>query len=184
MKKLLGFIIAVILLLCLFGCSSTRKTIKEEASVAASQSTTTHSESDKATSSTASTEVKTNTNVVVDFTKVEYNDGTSDLLGECPAPENPKGSSQRKPPDRKSGIKSITSGRIIINGNTSEKQEMQAKTTENSRKSSQKSAKTQETDKKQEQKSPTFGYIAPIYAAFVLLLIIAAVVLWWKLRKG
>ena len=162
MKKLLGFIIAVILLLCLFGCSSTRKTIKEEASVAASQSTTTHSESDKATSSTASTEVKTNTNVVVDFTKVEYNDGTSDLLGECPAPENP----------------------IIINGNTSEKQEMQAKTTENSRKSSQKSAKTQETDKKQEQKSPTFGYIAPIYAAFVLLLIIAAVVLWWKLRKG
>lgn len=188
MKKLLGFIIAVILLLCLFGCSSTRKTIKEEASVTASQKETTHSESDKTAASTTNTEVKTNTNVVVDFTKVEYNDGTSDLLAEYPAPEkvpeNSKGSSQRKPPDRKSCIKSITSGRIIINGNTSEKQETQDKTTENIRESRRKSTKNQETDKKQEQKSPTFGYFAPIRAAFVLLLIIAAVVWWRKQRKG
>ena len=188
MKKLLGFILAVFLLLCLFGCSSTRKTIKEETSVTASQTETTNSESDKAASSTTSTEVKTNTNVVVDFTKVEYNDGSSDLLTEYPTPEkvpeNSKGSSQRKPPDRRSGIKSITSGRITINGNSSEKQETQAKMTENSRENSQKSAKSQETDQKQEQKSPTFGYFTPIRAAFVLLLIFATGVLWWKLKKG
>ena len=188
MKKLLGFILSLILLLCLFGCSSTRKTIKEETSVTASQKETTHSESDKTAASTTYTEVKTNTNVVVDFTKVEYTDGSDELLTEYPAPEkvpeNSKGSNQRKPPDSKSGIKSITSGRITINGNTNKKLETQAKITENSRESNKKSAKSQETEQKQEQKSPTFGYFAPVRATVVLLLVIAAVVLWWKSRKG
>ena len=189
MKKLLSFILALILLLCLFGCSSTRKTIKEEASVTASQTEKTNSESDKTAASTTNTEVNTNTNVVVDFTKVEYNDGSSDhLLTEYPipekVPENSKGNSQRKPPDKKSGIKSITSGRITINGNTNKKLETQAKTTENSRESSQKNAKTHGKDQKREQEKPTFGYFAPIRAAFVLLLVIAAAVWWRKLRKG
>ena len=188
MKKLLGFILALILLLCLFGCSSTRKTIKEETSITASQRETTHSESDKTAASTTNTEVKTNTNVVVDFTKVEYTDGSDELLTEYPVPENvpenPKGNSQRKPPDSKSGIKSITSGRITINGNTNKRQETQAKTTENSCESNKKSAKSQKTEQKQEQKSTTFGYFAPIRAAVVLLLVIAAVVLWLKSRKG
>ena len=79
----------------------------------ASQTEKTNSESDKTAASTTNTEVNTNTNVVVDFTKVEYNDGSSDLLTEYQipekVPENPKGSSQRKPPNKKSGIKSITS---------------------------------------------------------------------------
>ena len=88
MKKVVGFIIAVFLLLCVFGCSSTRKTIKEETSVTASQTEKTNSESDKTAASTTNTEVNTNTNVVVDFTKVEYNDGSSDLLTEYPIPEN------------------------------------------------------------------------------------------------
>ncbi len=189
MKKLLSFILALILLLCLFGCSSTRKTIKEETSVTASQTEKTNSESDKTAASTTNTEVNTNTNVVVDFTKVEYNDGSSDhLLTEYPipekVPENSKGNSQRKPPDKKSGIKSITSGRITINGNSSEKQETQAKTTEKSREDSQKSAETTENDQKKEQQSPKFGYFAPIRAVFVLLIAFAVVVWWWRSRKG
>ena len=184
MKKVVGFIIAVFLLLCVFGCSSTRKTIKEETSVTASQTEKTNSESDKTAASTTNTEVNTNTNVVVDFTKVEYNDGSSDLLTEYPIPENPKGISQRKPPDKKSGIKSITSGRITINGNSSEKQETQAKTTEKSREDSQKSAETTENDQKKEQQSPKFGYFAPIRAVFVLLIAFVVVVWWWKSRKG
>lgn len=174
MKKVVGFIIAVFLLLCVFGCSSTRKTIKEETSVTASQTEKTNSESDKTAASTTNTEVNTNTNVVVDFTKVEYNDGSSDLLTEYPipekVPENSKGSSQRKPPDKKSGIKSITSGRITINGNSSEKQETQAKTTEKSREDSQKSAETTENDQKKGLLSPTFGYFASVRAVFVLLM--------------
>lgn len=188
MKKVVGFIIAVFLLLCVFGCSSTRKTIKEETSVTASQTEKTNSESDKTAASTTNTEVNTNTNVVVDFTKVEYNDGSSDLLTEYPipekVPENSKGSSQRKPPDKKSGIKSITSGRITINGNSSKKQETQAKTTEKSREDSQKSAETTENDQKKEQQNPKFGYFAPIRAVFVLLIAFAVVVWWWKSRKG
>lgn len=188
MKKLLGFILALILPLCLFGCSSTRKTIKEETSVKASQTEKTHSESNKTAASTTNTEVKTNTNVVVDFTKVEYNDGSSEMLTEYATPEkvpeNSKGSSQRKPPDKKSGIKSITSGRITINGSSSEKQETQAKTTDNSREDSQKSAETTENDQKKEQQSPKFGYFAPIRAVFVLLIAFAVVVWWWKSRKG
>lgn len=63
------------------------KTIKEETSVTASQTEKTNSESDKTAASTTNTEVNTNTNVVVDFTKVEYNDGSSDLLTEYPIPE-------------------------------------------------------------------------------------------------
>ena len=188
MKKLLGFILAVIFLLLLFGCSSTRKTIKEETSMTASQTEKNHSESDKTAASTTNTEVKTNTNVVVDFTKVEYNDGSSDLLTEYPAPEkvpeNNKEGSQRKPPDRKNGIKSITSGRSTINGNSSEKQETQTKTAENSREDSKKSSETQETDRNKEQQTPAFGYFAPVRAAFVLLAVFAVVVLWWKSRKG
>lgn len=184
MKKVVGFIIAVFLLLCVFGCSSTRKTIKEETSVTASQTEKTNSESDKTAASTTNTEVNTNTNVVVDFTKVEYNDGSSDDRIPEKVPENPKGSSQRKPPDKKSGIKSITSGRITINGNSSEKQETQAKTTEKSREDSQKSAETTENDQKKEQQSPKFGYFAPIRAVFVLLIAFAVVVWWWKSRKG
>ena len=125
---------------------------------------------------------------MVDFTKVEYNDGSCDLLTEYPipekVPENSKGSSQRKPPDKKSGIKSITSGRITINGNSSEKQKTQAKTTEKSREDSQKSAETTENDQKKEQQSPKFGYFAPIRAVFVLLIAFAVVVWWWKSRKG
>jgi cobalamin biosynthesis Mg chelatase CobN len=188
MKKLLGFVLALILLLCLFGCSSTRKTIKEETSVTASQTEKNHSESDKTAASTTNTEVKTNTNVVVDFTKVEYNDGSSDLLTEYPipekVPENSKGSSQCKPPDKRNGIKSITSGRITINGNSSEKQETQAKTTEKSREDSKKSAEKEETDQKKGQQSPTFGYFAPVRAVFVLLIAFAVVVWWWRSRKG
>ncbi len=183
MKKVVGFIIAVFLLLCLFGCSSTRKTIKEETSVTASQTEKTHSESDKTAVSTTNTEVKTNTNVVVDFTKVEYNDGSSDLLTEYTTPENSKGSSQRKPPDKKNGIKSITSGRITINGNSSEKHETQAKTTENSREDSEKRAEKEETDQKEGQQSPTFSHFTPVRAVLVLLLAFAVVV-WWKSRKG
>lgn len=188
MKKLLSFILALILLLCLFGCSSTRKTIKEETSVTASQTEKNHSESDKTAASTTNTEVKTTTNVVVDFTKVEYNDGSNDLLTEYPIPEkipeNSKGSSQRKPPDKRNGIKSVTSGRITINGNSSEKQETQAKTTEKSREDSQKSAETTENDQKKGLLSPTFGYFAPVRAVFVLLIAFAVVVWWWKSRKG
>lgn len=176
MKKVVGFIIAVFLLLCVFGCSSTRKTIKEETSVTTSQTEKTNSESDKTAASTTNTEVNTNTNVVVDFTKVEYNDGSSDLLTEYPIPE--------KVPDKKSGIKSITSGRITINGNSSEKQETQAKTTEKSREDSQKSAETTENDQKKGLLSPTFGYFAPVRAVFVLLIAFAVVVWWWKSRKG
>lgn len=187
MKKLLGFVLALILLLCLFGCSSTRKTIKEETSVTASQTEKNHSESDKTAASTNNTEVKTNTNVVVDFTKVEYNDGSSDLLTEYPipekVPEKSKGISQCKPPDKRNGIKSITSGCITINGNSSEKQETQAKTTEKSREDSKKSAEKEETDQKKGQQSPTFGYFAPVRAVFVLLIAFAVVVWWWRSRK-
>ncbi len=188
MKKILGFILAAFLLLCLFGCSSTQKTIKEETSVTASQTENSHSESDKTAASTTNTEVKTNTNVVVDFTKVEYSDGSSDLLTEYQAPEkvpeNSKDGSQRKPPNRKNGIKSITSGRITINGTSSEKQETQAKTTEYSSEDSKKSSETHETDKNKEQQTPTYGYFAPVCAAFVLLAALAIVVLWWRSRKG
>ena len=188
MKKLLSFILALILLLCLFGCSSTRKTIKEETSVTASQTEKNHSESDKTAASTTNTEVKTNTNVVVDFTKVEYNDGSNDLLTEYPipekVPENSMGSSQRKPPDKRNGIKSVISGRITINGNSSEKQETQAKTTENSREDSQKSAEKAETDQKKGQQSPTFSYFAPVRAVFVLLVAFAVVVWWWRSKIG
>ena len=115
-------LICLTLLTLLSGCSTTRKTAKgtEQTNVTAIQETDRAEEEKRLAEVITNTETNDRTNVVIKFTKTEYADGTTETKAEPPG--QPPGGIGKQPPEAESkgGIKSVTTGKITINGNRQE----------------------------------------------------------------
>ena len=122
------WITRITLLICLTlptllsGCSTTRKTAKgtEQTNVTAIQETDRTEEEKRLAEVKTNTETHDRTNVVIEFTKTEYADGTTETKTEPPE-QHPGETGKPKPgTENKGGIKSVTTGKITINGDRKE----------------------------------------------------------------
>lgn len=127
MKRAILFLLLTFLLLGFTGCGSTRKATKSttDSYITATQEEERRTEEKQTAAVTSNTEINDRTNVVIEFTKVEYNDGSTDITATSPGQFTGETStrnmeSKSKPPDKASGIKSITTGKITINGDRNE----------------------------------------------------------------
>ena len=123
------WITRITLLICLTlptllsGCSTTRKTVKgtEQTNVTAIEETDRTEEEKRLAEVITNTETNDRTNVVIEFTKTEYADGTTETKTERPPEQHPGGTGKPKPgTGSKGGIKSVTTGKITINGDRKE----------------------------------------------------------------
>ncbi len=122
------WITRITLLICLTlptllsGCSTTRKTAKgtEQTNVAAIQETDRAEEEKRLAEVITNTETNDRTNVVIEFTKTEYANGNTETKAE-PTGQPPDKTREAKPEtESKGGIKSVTTGKITINGDRKE----------------------------------------------------------------
>ena len=179
------WITRITLLICLTllsGCSTTRKTAKgvEQTNVAAIQETERTEEEKRLAEVITNTETNDRTNVVIEFTKTEYSDGTTETKAEPPG--QPPGGIGKQPPEAESkgGIKSVTTGKITINGNRQETTaraqtetgERRAETQASTRVSADKTA-TVETE---QEKKPKTGWIDWIFLAGIVAACAAGIV--------
>lgn len=116
-------LICLTLLTLLSGCSTTRKAAKgtEQTNVTAIQETDRAEEEKRLAEVITNTETNDRTNVVIEFTKTEYADGSTETKTERPPEQYPGGTGKPKPgTGSKGGIKSVTTGKITINGDRKE----------------------------------------------------------------
>lgn len=175
----------ITLLICLTlptllsGCSTTRKTAKgtEQTNVAAIQETDRAEEEKRLAEVITNTETNDRTNVVIEFTKTEYADGNTETKAE-PAgqisgtPEQNREDRNNPTAAKKGGIKSVTTGRISINGDRTEA------TTTTRNEASQKATDTNigtditasrtESQEAEEKKTPKTGFLDWIFLAGIV----------------
>lgn len=201
MKRIVLFSLLVVAFCGLVGCSSTRKAIKAtstiDSQVTAQQVQTDERQSEERKTATAATTSKVTdlSNVVIEFTKVEYADGyevqdsdstPSGTSGQGnPATRKREGKS--KPPN---GVKSVTKGRITINNDrnettltsqeeATERQEQQSGSIKAQSDSKQKTT----TSEKTKVEKPGVKAVVIEFAVLCLLLALALLLLRYQVRK-
>lgn len=121
MKQLASFLLAVSLAVSLASCSSTRKVAndKRQTHITETVVTDTHT---KSNASEATEQRRTDidlSNVVIDFTKIEYGDGTQTVTATASDVQRDtvkhRDREVTEPPNLSQNIKSVTSGRVTIN---------------------------------------------------------------------
>ena len=115
-------LICLTLLTLLSGCSTTRKAAKgtEQTNVAAIQETDRTEEEKRLAEVITNTETNDRTNVVIEFTKTEYANGTTETRTEPPEQPTDETGKRKTEAAGKGGIKSVTTGTITINGDRKE----------------------------------------------------------------
>lgn len=166
-NRILLFLLAMLIAALSESCGTTRKTaqISTEQHITSSQHEDRHSENQNKEAVNLSQNINEITNAVIEFTKVEFNDGTSETdttqtSGDTPMPK-PKNRESKKPPNSHSGIKSITTGRIDFNNNRTQKTDADITTEDKSQSDESIDAKRDEnnaTDTESEEK-PIRGFI-------------------------
>lgn len=136
-RLILSFLLSLMVLI-LSGCSTTRKTMQNDLSQVTESHNTTQADSslNKSEATLTQSNINENINAMVEFTRVEFSDGTTyDEV--FPNRENMlnlwriRNREQNDPPDSLSknstapGIKSITTGIIDLNKSTQEQTETQ-----------------------------------------------------------
>lgn len=128
MKPTIFTTLLVALALMLAGCSSTRKTTqtKFEQSITESSSATSTTHDEKSEGLLTQSNITEYLNAVIDFTRVEFNDGTTltdiqpPIIGDSAKQRDRE---QTEPPNAEKsskGIKSITTGRIGLSNHKNE----------------------------------------------------------------
>lgn len=125
MKPTFFTTLLVALALMLTGCSSTRKATqtKFEQSITESSSTTSTTHDEKSEGLLTQSNITENLNAVIDFTRIEFNDGTTltdirpPIIGDSAKQRDRE---QTEPPNTGKGIKSITTGRIDLSNHKNE----------------------------------------------------------------
>lgn len=183
MKNFLLTLVGIVIALCLSGCSTTRKATatQSEATIKAQATEQSASEQQRTTEVTATNEVKDLTNVLIEFTRIEFDDGSAVTLPEAPA-TRADSVAQRyredrsKPPDR--GVKAITTGRVLINGDHTEKatteQTENATSTELTATAAQ--VEQEESEQTKAEDKPKYGFFDWLYCAIVGGVILAALI--------
>lgn len=179
------WITRITLLICLTlptllsGCSTTRKTAKgtEQTNVTAIQETDRTEEEKRLAEVITNTETNDRTNVVIEFTRTEYNDGSTETTAE-PAgqtsgtPEQNREDRHNPKAGKKGGIKSVTTGRININGDRTEattttRNEASQKTTDTNVGTDITASRT-ESQEAEEKKTPKTGFLDWIFLAGIV----------------
>lgn len=125
MKPTFFTTLLVALALMLTGCSSTRKATqtKFDQSITESSSTTSTTHNEKSEALLTQSNITENLNAVIDFTRIEFNDGTTltdilpPIIGDSAKQRDRE---QTEPPNAGKGIKSITTGRIDLSNHKNE----------------------------------------------------------------
>lgn len=120
-NRILPLLVGLLIAAMSESCGSARKIVQSstEQHITASQSEDRHDESQSKEAVNLSQNINETTNAVIEFTKVEYNDGTCETTkraGDTATPK-PRNRESKKPPNNHGGIKAITTGRININNN-------------------------------------------------------------------
>ena len=193
--KWIGYIILWISLpILISGCSSTRKTVKgtSETNVAATQETESRETENRLAEVITATETNDRTNVVIEFTRTEYNDGSTETTTE-PAgqtsntPEQNRADLHNPKAGEKGGIKSVTTGRININGDRTEattttRNEESQKTTDTNVGTDITASRT-ESQEAEEKKTPKTGFLDWIFLAGIVAACAAGITYAIRLRK-
>lgn len=131
-KSLLTLIICILSTILLTGCSTTRKSVQStvEQQVSQSTSTATDTHSEKSEALLTRTDLSENLNAVIDFTRIEFTDGTT--LTDIRPPIRNDTAMQRnreetEPPNANKGIKAITTGHIDLNKSKDERTDIASK---------------------------------------------------------
>ncbi|OUN69460.1 hypothetical protein [Barnesiella sp. An55] len=178
--KWIGYIILWIFLpILISGCSSTRKTVKgtSETNVSATQETESRETENRLAEVITATETNDRTNVVIEFTRTEYNDGSTGTTAEpagqtSDTPEQNREDRHNPTAGKKSGIKSVTTGRISINGDRTEattttRNEASQKATDTNAGTDITASRT-ESQEAEEKKTPKTGFIDWIFLAGIV----------------
>lgn len=117
MKKLI--LILPLLILIISGCNTTRKSVQStvEQQVTQNTNSTTDTHNEKSEAILFETNVSENLNAVVDFTRIEFTDGTTLTDLYSPAHSDTakfRDREQTEPPNINKSIKAITAGRIDL----------------------------------------------------------------------
>lgn len=122
-NRILPLLVGLLIAAMSESCGTARKIVQSstEQHITTSQSEDRHNESQCKEAVNFSQNINENTNAVIEFTKVEYNDGTCETdttnrAGDTTTPK-PRNRESKKPPNNHGGIKSITTGRINYNNN-------------------------------------------------------------------
>lgn len=197
MKRAILFLLLAFLLWGFSGCSATRKVTKSttDSQLTATQEEERRTDEKQTATITSNTEINDRTSAVIEFTKVEYSNGSADITATSPGEAAARGTSARnresesKPPDTASGIKSITTGKITINGNTEEKTKTTV-TEESGKTTDEKINAGIQADKKQEgttteETPPKFNlldWVRIFICIFAVIIIAYGLYNLWKLK--
>lgn len=190
MRNLLICLIAAFAFI-LTGCHTTRKAATEQTDTRLNVEATeqTKGERNRETALNTTTEVKDLTNVVIEFTRYEYDDGSAVTLPEAPGATTDSVAKQRnrearsKPPNK--GLKAITTGRVTINGDRQETTATEAHETESEKEAADVSAKVtqeghRETAATEEKKASGFSWFEKIFTAIVTAFSLYVVFVVWR----
>ncbi|MCM1217659.1 MAG: hypothetical protein NC548_24470 [Lachnospiraceae bacterium] len=197
MKHLATILLAVSLALSFASCSSTRKVAndKQQTHITEAVVTDTHAQSQ---TSEAVEQRRTDidlSNVVIDFTKIEYADGTQTVTTNANDVQRDtvkqRDREVTEPPNVAQNIKSVTSGRVTINNDKKTEVETSVKSddktqTETNTTSNLTEDTTSQTKTEDKEKRGFFFYVGVTTCAillFVLLLCLSYFAIRQKLKK-
>lgn len=196
MKNFLIPLIVAFAAFVLTGCHTTRKATTGQTDTRLTVQTDGQTETgrQRETALNTVTEVKDLTNVIIDFTRYEFDDGSAATIPEAPTTANDSTARHRnrearsKPPNK--GLKAVTTGRVTINGDRQETTATQAQETESEKEAAEVSAKAEqedhtETAATEEKKATGFSWFEKIFTAIVTAFSLYVVfVVWrWSRRK-
>lgn len=191
-------LLAALLATLLAACSTSRKVASSEASQNVTASVT-HDKQTQSQSTDAAIVRKTETDfssAVIEFTKVEYADGTEEVTTDIDAArtdtEKQRDREQTEPPNVKQKVKSVTSGRVSLQNDKKTQTDADIEHSDVSQTSSRINSQTEEqtqTQTKVAEKSKRgffyyFGIVtASIIALVILIYIYRAIDKWRRWRE-
>lgn len=187
-------LLATLLATLLAACNTSRKVASSEASQNVTASVT-HDQQTQSQSTDAAIVRKTETDfssAVIEFTKVEYADGTEEVTTDIDAARadtvKQRDHKQTEPPNVKQKVKSVTSGRVILQNDKKTQTDADIEHSDVSQTSSQINSQTEEqtqTQTKVAEKSKRgffyyFGIVTASIIALVILIYIYRVIDKWR----
>ena len=187
MKTTIKILFSVLFSVLFAACGTTRKIANETSQQQITSSVNTDTQKQSSTSDVANvtTSETDYSKAVIEFKKIEYSDGTTDITTDADVPcdtVKQREREQTEPPNAQRYIKSVTTGRITID-NDKQKQtivnEEKTEDTQTQTKISEQSSEDTQTKLKTEDK-PTRGFF--FWFGVITCIIIAIVALFFLIR--
>lgn len=186
MKTTIKILFAVLFAVLFVACSTTRKIANETSQqITSSVNTDTQKQSSTSDVANVTTSETDYSKAVIEFKKIEYSDGTTDITTDADVPcdtVKQREREQTEPPNAQRNIKSVTTGRITID-NDKQKQtivnEEKTEDTQTQTKISEQSSEDTQTKLKTEDK-PKRGFF--FWFGVITCIIIAIVALFFLIR--